>query len=115
MIIFLKFCPGLVGRAERLRRFLGLSPLGYICYAILWVAQAAVFWRGMEAIRKFIDFAGPAVYVVMIMLCVYLVSQAGISNISLNLAEKDLSVAQQIGTMVIADRAGGVLLLRARC
>ena len=40
----------------------------------------------MEAIRKFIDFAGPAVYVVMIALCVYLVRKAGIGNISLNLS-----------------------------
>ena len=46
-----------------------------------------MFWRGMEAIRKFIDFAGPAVYVVMIVLCVYLVARAGgLGNISLNLA-----------------------------
>ena len=82
--------------------FLGLSALGYLCYAILWLAQAAVFWRGMEAIRKFIDFAGPAVYVVMIVLCVYLVAKAGIGNISLNLSEKTLSVPQQIGTMAIA-------------
>jgi NCS1 family nucleobase:cation symporter-1 len=53
---------------------LGLSPLGYICYAILWVARAAVFWRGMKAIQKFIDWAGPAMYVVMVVLCVYLVA-----------------------------------------
>ncbi len=25
----------------------------------LWVLQACVFWRGMESIRKFIDFCGP--------------------------------------------------------
>lgn len=101
MIIFMKFAPAWsAGMTDS--TFLGLSPLGYICYAILWVAQAAVFWRGMEAIRRFIDFAGPAVYVVMIVLCVYLVSRAGVSNISLSLAEKDLSVGQQIGTMVVA-------------
>ncbi len=100
MIIFLKFFPGTAALNDS--TFLGLSPLGYICYAILWVAQAAVFWRGMEAIRKFIDFAGPAVYVVMIVLAVYLVSKAGISNISLTLAEKHLTVGQQIGTMLIA-------------
>ena len=100
MIIFLKFFPGTAALNDS--TFLGLSPLGYICYAILWLAQAAVFWRGMEAIRKFIDFAGPAVYVVMIALAVYLVSEAGISNISLTLAEKDLTVGQQIGTMLIA-------------
>ena len=39
----------------------------------------------METIRKFIDWAGPAVYVVMVVLAIYLVSQAGWANISLNL------------------------------
>ena len=69
IIIFLKFWPASAALNDPALNFLGLSPLGYICYAILWVAQAAVFWSGMEAIRKFIDFAGPAVYVVMIVLC----------------------------------------------
>ncbi|HEX8488870.1 MAG TPA: NCS1 family nucleobase:cation symporter-1 [Propionibacteriaceae bacterium] len=101
MIIFLKFFPSW-SAAMNDSTFLGLSPLGYLSYAILWVAQAAVFWRGMEAIRRFIDWAGPAVYVVMIVLAVYLVSRAGISNISLTLAEKQLTVGQQIGTMAIA-------------
>lgn len=84
-IVFLKFIPGseaLLGVS-----FLGLSALGWISYAILWVAQAALFWRGMEVIRRFIDFAGPAVYVVMIILAIYLVSQAGWDNISLSLSE----------------------------
>ena len=35
----------------------------------------------MGAIRKFIDWAGPAVYVVMIVLCVYLVAKAGWSHL----------------------------------
>ena len=101
MIIFMKFLPAFSAGLNS-STFLGLSPLGYLCYAILWVAQAAVFWRGMEAIRRFIDWAGPAVYLVMIVLCVYLVGQAGLGNISLTLAEAELSVPQQIGTMVIA-------------
>src|SRR3989337_393041 len=101
MIIVLKFFPAWSAGMND-STFLGLSPLGYICYAILWVAQAAVFWRGVEAIRRVIDWAGPAVYVVMIVLCIYLVSQAGIANISLTLAEKELTVGQQVGTMVIA-------------
>lgn len=83
-IIWLTFVPG----AESLLApsFLGLSALGWISFAVLWVAQAALFWRGMETIRKFIDFAGPAVYVVMIVLAVYLVSEAGWSNIDLSLS-----------------------------
>ena len=83
-IIFLKFIPSSADLLEH--SFLGLSALGWISYAILWVAQAALFWTGMDTIRKFIDWAGPAVYVVMIALAIYLVSKAGWSNISLNLS-----------------------------
>jgi NCS1 family nucleobase:cation symporter-1 len=82
--VFLKFWPSMASLQNH--HFAGLSALGYISYAILWVAQGAVFWRGMEAIRRFIDWAGPAVYVVMIVLAVYLVSKAGWSHISLNLS-----------------------------
>jgi len=83
-IIFLKFIPGSAALLEP--SFVGLNALGWISYAILWVAQAALFWNGMETIRRFIDWAGPAVYVVMIVLAVYLVSEAGWENISLNLS-----------------------------
>jgi len=87
IIIFLKFLPGSAALYDVDQYgFLGLSALGWICYAILWVAQAAVFWNGMETIRRFIDFAGPAVYVVMIVLAVYLVTQAGWENVSLDLS-----------------------------
>ncbi len=41
--------------------FIGLSALGWADFMLLWVLQAVVFWRGMEMIKKFIDFAGPAV------------------------------------------------------
>ena len=39
----------------------------------------------MESIRKFIDFCGPAVYVVMFMLCGYLIWKSGWGVIDLNL------------------------------
>ncbi|MFF3443166.1 NCS1 family nucleobase:cation symporter-1 [Streptosporangium sp. NPDC002721] len=101
IIIFLKFWPASASLNEG--GFLGLSPLGYICYAILWVAQAAVFWKGMEAIRRFIDWAGPAVYVVMVVLAVYLVSQAGWENISLDLSEgENLDFGASIPVMLSA-------------
>src|SRR5690606_40204147 len=54
---------------------------------LLWVVQACVFWRGMESIRRFIDFCGPAVYVVMFLLCGYLIWKAGCGAIDLNLGE----------------------------
>jgi nucleobase:cation symporter-1, NCS1 family len=87
-IVLIKLFPGLAPYAVvGDYGFLGLSALGWASYAILWVLQACVFWRGMEAIRKFIDFCGPAVYVVMFLLCGYLIAKAGWGAIDLNLGE----------------------------
>jgi len=65
--------------------FVGLSALGWLAFMVMWVLQALVFWHGMESIRKFIDWAGPGVYVVMAVLCGWLVWKAGWQNIDMNL------------------------------
>ncbi len=56
--------------------FLGLSTLGWICFLVLWAAQLAVLWRGMEAIRKLSDFAGTTIWVAMLALAVWVLSKA---------------------------------------
>ncbi|MBB2992203.1 NCS1 family nucleobase:cation symporter-1 [Mycolicibacterium iranicum] len=77
-VVLLKLFPGLAPYADVDQYgFTGLSLLGWCSFALLWVLQAAVFWRGMESIRKFIDFCGPAVYVVMFILCGYLLWKSG--------------------------------------
>lgn len=87
-IVLIKLFPGLGPLADVDQYgFLGLPLLGWFSYAVLWVAQAAVFWTGMESIRRFIDFCGPAVYVVMFLLCGYLIYQAGWGAIDLDLGE----------------------------
>src|SRR4030095_4591980 len=55
-IALLRFFPGL----QRLtgNTFAGLSYLGWLGFMIMWVLQALVFWHGMNAIRKFIYWAG---------------------------------------------------------
>ena len=53
----------------------------------------------MEAIRKFIDFCGPAVYVAMLAVCVYMLVQAN-WDISFTLSDKDLSTRTTITTML---------------
>jgi Permease for cytosine/purines, uracil, thiamine, allantoin len=101
-IVLLKLFPGTAPYADADRYgFLGLSLMGYCTYALLWVVQALVFWRGMEAIRKFIDFCGPAVYVVMFLLCGYLLVKADWS-IDLNLSDKQLTGWATVGTMCSA-------------
>lgn len=102
-IVFLKFIPATQSLATDYK-FLGLSALGWISYGILWIAQTCVFWKGMSAIRKFIDWAGPLVYAVMFILATYLVIQAGgFSHINLNLSSgKPLSFMQSIPVIITA-------------
>src|SRR3954466_16226492 len=87
-VVLLKLFPGLAPYSDvNQHGFLGLPFLGWGSFLLLWVLQAAVFWTGMDTIRKFIDFCGPAVYVVMFLLCFYLLYQAGWGAIDLNLGE----------------------------
>ena len=93
VLLAIKLWPGLAPYAETSAHgFAGLSLLGWIGFGIMWIAQAVVFWRGMDAIRKFIDFCGPAVYVVMFLLAGYLVIQAGWENIDFNLADGGITL-----------------------
>ncbi|MCI1832007.1 MAG: NCS1 family nucleobase:cation symporter-1 [Bifidobacterium sp.] len=102
-VIFLKFIPSSRVLATDYS-FLGLSALGWISYGVLWIAQACVFWRGMDTIRTFIDWAGPAVYAVMFVLAVYLVVQAGgLGHINLTLSSgAPLGFVRSIPVMITA-------------
>ncbi|MFK0248146.1 NCS1 family nucleobase:cation symporter-1 [Amycolatopsis azurea] len=75
--------------------FLGLHALGWICFIALWLAQALVLTRGMEAVRKFQDWCGPGIWVVMIALAVWVLAAAD-WNISLTGNPKALSTGEQV-------------------
>ncbi|QSN62358.1 NCS1 family nucleobase:cation symporter-1 [Caballeronia sp. M1242] len=103
VIVVLKFVPSLMPYADVHRYgFVGLSALGWAGFMLLWVLQAVVFWRGMEMIKKFIDFAGPAVYVVMFGLAGYMVWRAGIHNIGLNLGGVKYHGMEVVPVMITA-------------
>ncbi|GAA2521957.1 NCS1 family nucleobase:cation symporter-1 [Winogradskya humida] len=100
-VVVLKLFPDLAPYADvNQYGFLGLPLLGWCSYAVLWVLQAAVFWTGMETIRRFIDFCGPAVYVVMIALAGYLIYKAGWGHINLSLGEVKYKGADAIPIML---------------
>lgn len=75
MLLVLKVAPDLSGMAET--GFLGLSALGWICFLVLWAAQLAVLWGGMEAVRRLSEFAGTTIWVAMIALALWVLNQAG--------------------------------------
>ncbi|MCK8341075.1 NCS1 family nucleobase:cation symporter-1 [Erwinia amylovora] len=100
MLVSLKFWPGLAALTHT--SWIGLSTLGWICFSMMWLLQAIVFWHGMNAIKRFIDVAGPAVYVVMGALAGWIVYKTGFDGISFTLASKGLSGSQHVWQMITA-------------
>jgi NCS1 family nucleobase:cation symporter-1 len=92
-LLVLAIDPGLKPLTEH--GFLGLHALGWICFVALWAVQALILTRGMESVRKFQDWCGPAIWVVMIALAVWILA-AGHWNISLTSSPKRLSTGEQI-------------------
>ena len=81
--------------------FVGLSPLGWVAFGVLWVLQLLVIRRGMETVRRFQDWAGPAIWVVMAVLAVWIVVTAG-SDFSLDLSPKLLTGGEAVHAFLAA-------------
>ncbi|MGC3874060.1 NCS1 family nucleobase:cation symporter-1 [Halomonas sp. GXIMD04776] len=58
-------------------QFLGLSAIGWLAFVIVWLFQLAIFWAGIERIKHFLNWAGPLVYVVMVVLMIIVWVKAG--------------------------------------
>ena len=57
--------------------FLGMSGIMWVSFIFVSLFQIWLFWQGIELIRKFLNFAGPAVYAVMILLMLAIWGKAG--------------------------------------
>jgi len=57
--------------------FLGMSNIMWISFIFVSAFQIFLFWQGIDLIRKFLNFAGPAVYIVMIVLMLTIWIKAG--------------------------------------
>jgi nucleobase:cation symporter-1, NCS1 family len=82
--------------------FVGLTPLAWASFLFMWFFQLIIFLSGMETIRKFIDFCGPVVYVVMFALAIWIMSQTGLSSLSLQLRPPAEGGAATFGLMANA-------------
>jgi NCS1 family nucleobase:cation symporter-1 len=76
---------------------LGLSALGWFSFLFMWLFQLLIFLNGMETIRKFIDFCGPVVYLVMFILAGWMISKTGMDSFSMQLSDRSFSGAQSFG------------------
>lgn len=57
--------------------FMALDAVGWVSYVLVAVVQVLLFTRGIGIIAKFLNFAGPAVYAVMIALLIIIWVRAG--------------------------------------
>lgn len=99
MVVVLYFFPEWLVYTES--DFLGLSCLGWWCFLTMWCAQTALFIADMKAIRVFIDWAGPAVYIVMLIMMGWIVMEAGWENISFTLSERTMSPLESLWAMIV--------------
>jgi NCS1 family nucleobase:cation symporter-1 len=49
----------------------------WLCFAVFWVIQMLIIWRGMEAIRRFENWTAPLVSVGFLILLAYVLVKAG--------------------------------------
>ena len=57
--------------------FLGLNGTAWLAFVIVWLFQIMLFWAGIEPIKHFLNWAGPLVYVVMVILMAMIWYQSG--------------------------------------
>ena len=57
--------------------FLGMTGVMWVSFIFVSVFQVYLFWQGIDLVRKFLNFAGPAVYVVMIILMISIWAEVG--------------------------------------
>ena len=57
--------------------FLGMNNIQWISFIFVAVFQIVLFWNGIDLIRRFLNFAGPTVYVIMIILMLTIWFKAG--------------------------------------
>jgi nucleobase:cation symporter-1, NCS1 family len=81
---------------------LGLSTLAWFSFLFMWFFQLVIFLSGMERIRRFIDFCGPVVYVVMFALAIWILWQTGLSSLTLQLSPPAASTGATLGVMANA-------------
>jgi NCS1 family nucleobase:cation symporter-1 len=80
----------------------GLSTLGWASFLFMWFFQLIIFLSGMERIRRFIDFCGPVVYLVMFALAAWMLWQTGFSSLALQLSPPAESATATVGVMANA-------------
>lgn len=94
IVLAVSIAPGL--RDYDVGGLLGLTGLGWASFMALWALQLVVLTHGMETIRKFQNYAGALVSLVMVALAVIIYFRAN-GHINWNYGKKSMTAAQHAG------------------
>lgn len=92
-VLLLRLTPSL--NAWTHHSFLGLNLLGWACFLFLWLLQLVILTTGMEQVRRYQDWAGPLIWVIMIVLAAWLIVKAH-GQVSFFSGIKHLSAGEQV-------------------
>jgi nucleobase:cation symporter-1, NCS1 family len=67
---------GITGNAGT-EMFLGMTGVMWVSFIFVSGFQVYLFWQGVDLVKRFLNFAGPAVYAVMILLMLVIWAKAG--------------------------------------
>ena len=67
---------GITGNAGT-EMFLGMTGVMWVSFIFVSGFQVYLFWQGVDLVKRFLNFAGPAVYAVMILLMLIIWAKAG--------------------------------------
>ncbi|NVJ52995.1 MAG: NCS1 family nucleobase:cation symporter-1 [Campylobacteraceae bacterium] len=91
-------------------KFLGIDGIGWLSFFIVWIFQMIIFSKSMAWVSKFLNFAAPFVYIIMIGLLVVLWSKSGgeLFNVANNIFSNEESTLSSeingffaiLGTMI---------------
>ncbi|HEU0197600.1 MAG TPA: cytosine permease [Nevskiaceae bacterium] len=81
--------PGLAA-FNHAHHWLGHPALDLICFIVVWLLQLLIIQHGMETVRRFQNWAGPAVWLAMLALAVWLTVKAGGLSVSNVIPHDDL-------------------------
>lgn len=83
--------------------FLGLNYLYWIGFLIMWIVQLLIMIYGMEIVRRFDNFAGPLVYILMFFLIIWVINASGGHiNLNVGLEGKRLFGLNAVYTFIVA-------------
>ncbi len=72
----------LTGASPDAAKILGLTSVDWISLALVGVFQIYLFWNGIDLIKRFLNIAGPAVYLVMLLLMIVIWYKSGADLLS---------------------------------